>query len=171
MRQRGGGGLASFLVPARFASSSSSCCSSRLVCARLLGVLSFNPTSGAPPFRFSLSPLCALNNLSLLLCCCYMLLVVKFLHLFFYSPEGVCMYMAWFDIGSLPSLCWAGCCSTPDHPLPIRERRRPSTTNGVESKRVVLGWKGAGNGHPQWGLRLVPWILRDPAFLTFVYSP
>jgi len=73
------------------------------------------------------------------------------------------MYMAWFDIGSFASLF----CSTPDHPLPPRERRRPIETCCAGMKR-----KGEGNGHPEWGLlRLVPWILRDPAFLTFVYSP
>ncbi|XP_021315063.1 uncharacterized protein LOC110434703 isoform X2 [Sorghum bicolor] len=68
-------------------------------------------------------------------------------------PEGVCMYMAWFDIGSYPSWCAAPLQTTfflhekdDDHPRPM----------AVESKRVVLGRKGKatrdGNGHLQWGL-------------------
>ena len=69
--QQGRGGLASFFLvalPLRLPRAAAR--SARMRSTRLLGVLSFNPTSGAPPFRFSLSlslslslP-CALNKLS-----------------------------------------------------------------------------------------------------------
>jgi hypothetical protein len=75
--------LASLLALAAASPPSSSCCL-LLECARLLGVLSFNPTSGAPPFRYSSS------SLPLLPCFKQDFLSLhasgKFLHLFFYSP-------------------------------------------------------------------------------------